>query len=377
MRQVAQKVPTKGMLPWGNYYSHNVAHTLDAAAWAHLHAPFEGWHQPPTAMLAGKSTLAVCVSNLDDFMWTAVLGWILPDLRALACLSQASCGDFSGLRCGEAGAAVLRAWLGAPALRGPPAAVRRFAAHLAHLRCCLPAQLGSPAVALGQAIPSWDGEVPVLPAKGGVELLRRCFPEADLLLWQVRFPEGTAEQLQVPSASVEASPPLVLRLGTTLLRVALEVLCICQPFFSPEASLLLRLKINVDRSGGAQGASEGAPAQGHRWSCACASADVADSVKWPELFCSAKESHLRPALRRLMAQHERPVQHHCAELLRSRLAAMLGSTLCLAFAAYCTDDEEGPDEPGSGPDVLPNALRRPPVLPAGCLRKWPSGFQPQ
>eukprot|EP00747_Dinoflagellata_sp_TGD_P018293 gnl/TRDRNA2_/TRDRNA2_126398_c0_seq2.p1 gnl/TRDRNA2_/TRDRNA2_126398_c0~~gnl/TRDRNA2_/TRDRNA2_126398_c0_seq2.p1 ORF type:complete len:320 (+),score=47.11 gnl/TRDRNA2_/TRDRNA2_126398_c0_seq2:66-962(+) len=295
------------------------------------------------------------LSDLDQ-LWAAVLCLLLPDLSPLAHLGG-TCRDIAA-SADAAGAVLLRTWLRAPGLLGSPNQIRACATALAVLRCNFMTK-DSPIGDLS-AVSVWDGPASSI-AEGGndwhqLRKLRQRFPEAVLRLWQTSFPEGAAALLNKPLASAETVPAAEIRVGTAVIKLSLVLKCVAEAYFNPAAplrSLLAQLSLTIAHDDGLvwPGGVPGPEGNtfcgvGHRWCCVCLA--VEEDGPLPGLFCSLRESYLRPCWRdpRVMSACERSLLHWSfnvnGEHLDGRFAEM---PLRLALALYRTDDDEGPDEP--------------------------------
>ncbi|CAK9105076.1 unnamed protein product [Durusdinium trenchii] len=244
---------------------------------------------------------------------------------------------FMVLRPKEAGDA-LRLRLAAPHVAGNGLTVLSMARSLEKLRC--------------RFLDAWDGDAKMLNLKA-IFALRRRFPEAQLFLWQTSFSSDAFHGLCEPLASVNASPPAILRIGSVTLTLHLRLFTVSESYFDPARPLRrLLLKLDLQTQQGAILWPAGAPGppesrhlcgEGHRWACVCCAAEL--GVEAEPLFCSLKECFLRPAWRdpRVLLHKERPLVHRCQELNGELL--LPSGPLRVALAVYRADDDEGPDDP--------------------------------
>eukprot|EP00434_Breviolum_minutum_P023642 symbB.v1.2.020853.t2/scaffold1711.1/size185425/16 len=253
-----------------------------------------------------------------SILWVTFSPGLL-DLSSLSALWCCCCEMAQLSKSQEAGDA-LRLRLQPARLQGANLSLLSMARTLEKLRC--------------HFLDAWSSDSQQLNLKA-IFQLRQRFPEARLFLWQTSFPSDTLERLMKPLASVSATPPATLRIGSVTLTLHLRLFTVSESFFDPKRPhrrLLLKLDLQLQQGStlwpaGAPGPPESRYlcGEGHRWACVCRDAD-GGAAGLPELplFCSLKECYLRPAWRdpRVLLHKERPLVHRCQELNGENLPSL-------------------------------------------------------
>jgi len=321
------------------YYAANMR-SCPLQLWERIHESFTSLH-----CKRRKSVPCImeetCAFLDTTHVWAHFL--TLLDENSLATLAVVSRG-FVHHWLGRNTAELLRTRLGTPRLKGSVPAIFGLGRLLRTVGCCF---LRGDDLSSG-----WDGEVSAVHANI-VRQVRLRFPEAQCLLWQTAFSEIALKKLSEPLAVVDAEPAATVRIGTVALTLTLQLTCVSAKFFdaaSPQRKLLARLKMEVDNRGvfwpgGAPGPDgQQLCGEGHRWACVCQTAEEHSAVP---LFCSLKESYLRPAWRnpRVLLNLTRPHLHGCESLDGETLGKALTQPQRLILSIYRCDDDEGPDDP--------------------------------
>lgn len=242
------------------------------------------------------------------------------------------------LTCGNVGASILRTTLGGP-VTGSAVELATCAAALKKLKCRFAQEC------------RWRG-LSSQVALWKLRRLREKFPEAFMVLQEVNLPNNLAERLTEPLAFVETDE-VAVSLGIATISLTLQLQCVASAFFQagdPLANLLVSINLRVvdgtlfcNRKASADH-NHSICGTGHRLACICT--DAEEGTSHPLVFCSFKESYLRPCWRdpRLLASAERTNLQNVQHIDGGRLKGGYGLVWRLAFVFHRSDDDEGPDE---------------------------------